>query len=165
MKNCVRRSKTREALARLAGSQRKRKLSQVCPPPQNSPVLLYCYPKSGKRYLFSLNIIPQSKFGEAAQWTLPCSEAEQYDVWFIILWKCCTILCFSWFLTTFFLWRLIETCKIHYEMKQMLPYSVISGNLPTYFLKNVGKIAANLKNVQHRHDSTMWNTWNREPLF
>ena len=54
-------------------------------PPQNSPVLLYCYPKSGKRYLFSLNIIPQSKFGEAAQWTLPCSNAEQYDFWFIIL--------------------------------------------------------------------------------
>ena len=149
MKNCVRRSKIREALARPAGSQRKRKLSQVCPPRRNSPVLLYCYPKSGKRYLFSLNIIPQSKFGEAAQWTLPCSKVEQYDVWFVILWKCCTILCFRWFLTTFFLWKLIETCKIHYEMKQMLPYSMISGNLPTYFSKNVGKIAANLKNVQH----------------
>jgi hypothetical protein len=36
----------------------------------------------------------------------------------------------------------------------MLPYFFIYENLPTFLLKNVGKTFLNLKNVQHRQDST-----------
>ena len=30
------------------------------------------------------DIIPQSQYGKVIQWTLPCGNAEQYDVGFII---------------------------------------------------------------------------------
>ena len=52
------------------------------------------------------------------------------------------------------MFKRVENRRIHYEIKEMLAYFMPSENLPTFFERYVGKIVVNLKNVQHRQDST-----------